>query len=386
MKNRIFFQVKKLLFQLACLPFPIRRKRLLIVRLDAIGDYVLFRNCLEHINNSERFSGYSISLLGNSLWKDLAEGLDNKIIRNFFWINPSILYNLSDFPIHRTLLLVKLKLHGFDIVLHPVHSRMFAIDKFISNLKSSVLIASSGDTINYTNEEKVTADLIYSELIPVPGAEVFEFYRNIQFTENLVKKKVSNPELKIILNKSLLPKPAIVISPGAGHLRRRWPAENFASVIQKLAQVYPDAFFYICGSAADNSIAEKIITESKVLQIKNMCGNQSLMEFTELMNNSTLLISNESSAIHIAAAVNIAAVCLSNGTMFGRFNPYPSELNKYINTLYADSVYNDPDKFHDNVRRTQVFSDTEISLLKIDDVFDACTRIMNENTYKINVK
>ncbi len=44
---------------------------LLIVRLDAIGDYILFRNFLKVIRNSEKFNNYTITLCGNTLWKDI---------------------------------------------------------------------------------------------------------------------------------------------------------------------------------------------------------------------------------------------------------------------------------------------------------------------------
>src|SRR5208337_3443635 len=46
--------------------------RVLLVRLDAIGDYVLFRNFIESCRQSRRFRGLKLDLLGNVRWKCLS--------------------------------------------------------------------------------------------------------------------------------------------------------------------------------------------------------------------------------------------------------------------------------------------------------------------------
>ncbi|MDW8465862.1 MAG: hypothetical protein RML35_06685 [Chloroherpetonaceae bacterium] len=65
-------------------------KTLLILRLDEIGDYVLFRNFLKEIRESERFKDYKITLCGNAAWKDLAEAFDKESVDEFIWISKSV--------------------------------------------------------------------------------------------------------------------------------------------------------------------------------------------------------------------------------------------------------------------------------------------------------
>ena len=48
-------------------------KELLIVNTDSIGDYILFRNFLKEIKNSEKYKDYKIVLLGCEKYKDFAE-------------------------------------------------------------------------------------------------------------------------------------------------------------------------------------------------------------------------------------------------------------------------------------------------------------------------
>jgi ADP-heptose:LPS heptosyltransferase len=53
----------------------------------------------------------------------------------------------------------------------------------------------------------------------------------------------------------------------------------------------------------------------------------------KLISVAEILVSNEASAVHFAACVSTPFVCISNGNHFGRFNPYPKEMEisgKYI--------------------------------------------------------
>ncbi|HOV12846.1 MAG TPA: hypothetical protein PK771_01060, partial [Spirochaetota bacterium] len=72
------------------------KKELLIVKLDAIGDYIIFRNFIEEIKKSEKFCDYDITILGNILWKDLSEKQDSDFIKNFVWITKKSLISLDE--------------------------------------------------------------------------------------------------------------------------------------------------------------------------------------------------------------------------------------------------------------------------------------------------
>jgi ADP-heptose:LPS heptosyltransferase len=57
-----------------------------------------------------------------------------------------------------------------------------------------------------------------------------------------------------------------------------------------------------------------------------LAGKTSLPEFVEVIRQARLLISNETSAVHIAAAVKTPSVCILGGGHFGRFLPYPEKV------------------------------------------------------------
>ena len=54
----------------------IKTGSLLLIRLDSIGDYVLFRNFIRELKTSEKYKNHHITLLGNASWKAVAEKLD----------------------------------------------------------------------------------------------------------------------------------------------------------------------------------------------------------------------------------------------------------------------------------------------------------------------
>ena len=62
-------------------------KSLILIRLDAIGDYILFRNFIKILKKSEKYKGYRITLVGNIVWKSISEKFDNKYIDENIWID-----------------------------------------------------------------------------------------------------------------------------------------------------------------------------------------------------------------------------------------------------------------------------------------------------------
>jgi len=91
-KNRNLFRVARvILLKLPLLykffaKFRTSQKRLLIIKTDAIGDYILFRNFIEIVMKSERFKDYRVDLLGNELWREIALQYDGDYINEFLFI------------------------------------------------------------------------------------------------------------------------------------------------------------------------------------------------------------------------------------------------------------------------------------------------------------
>ena len=64
-----------------------KSKTLAIIKLDAIGDYVLWGNFIEVIKNDKNYADYKITLCANPSYQDLAVMLDGEFIYEFIWID-----------------------------------------------------------------------------------------------------------------------------------------------------------------------------------------------------------------------------------------------------------------------------------------------------------
>jgi hypothetical protein len=69
------------------LPASRGNKHLLIVKLDEIGDYMLFRNMFAYFRQSEKYKGYHITLVGNAAWKPIFDVYDATTVDDVIWLN-----------------------------------------------------------------------------------------------------------------------------------------------------------------------------------------------------------------------------------------------------------------------------------------------------------
>ena len=97
-------------------------KSLLLIRLDAIGDYILFRNYVEILKKSEKYKDYSITLLGNSVWKDLTKELDSEFVDKFIWLDRN---RFSKDLFYRYKKLKEIVSSGYEVLVGSTFSRTF---------------------------------------------------------------------------------------------------------------------------------------------------------------------------------------------------------------------------------------------------------------------
>jgi ADP-heptose:LPS heptosyltransferase len=297
---------------------------LLIIRPDALGDYILFRNFLKEIRQSSRFARFRITLLGNAVWRDLAETLDAEYIDRFIWLDRKRLH--ADVR-YRFDLLREITATGYDTVVYPVHSReLFLGDFLVRAVTAANKIASCGDLNNYAGWEKRLADRWYSRLLPTSSGILFEFLRNREIVEGLTGGQTRQlaPVLSAPAAAARLSLPAryAVIVPGAGFPARRWPAVRFGAVAAYLRATYGITSF-VTGAAGDAGLAAEV-TAAASGSCADLTGRLSLTELAAVIAGAALVIANDTGPVHLAAAVGAPFVCVSDGHHLGRFHPYPA--------------------------------------------------------------
>ena len=112
-----------------------------------------------------------------------------------------------------------------------------------------------------------------------------------------------------------------VISPGARWETKRWPAENFAEVLRRLAAEFPTHKFAVIGSESETSIAQTV-AEAVPGRTLNLAGRTALPELIEWIRAGDLMITNDTGPMHIAAALAKPVVAIFGPTDPLRTGPY----------------------------------------------------------------
>jgi lipopolysaccharide heptosyltransferase II len=129
-----------------------------------------------------------------------------------------------------------------------------------------------------------------------------------------------------VANASLLPSSTryphlIALQPGARWKNKRWPVQNFAKVVHRLAHKFPEVHFAVLGGEDDLPLGETI-AQAVPEKVLNLCGKTSLTEMIEWVRRCDLLLTNDTGPMHVAAAMNKPLVALFGPTEPRRTGPY----------------------------------------------------------------
>ena len=326
MGNRNLFRLSR--FILLKLPYVFRflgrfratQNRLLIIKADAIGDYILFRSFIELVKNSDKFKGHRIDLLGNKLWQDIALTYDRQFVNNFIFLNLDDLYTA---PLQTLKLGWRLFRSNYQTVLQPTYTRTFAGDGVAALTGSGNIIGFESDLEGILLRYKTKTDKFYKVLVPDTTNIRFEFDRTRFFFETVLRQKldIQKPHLPVEKNAA----DTIIIFPGAGITKRSWEPGKFLELIQLIIK-HTSKQIILAGGPAERQTGELLTRALPAATVTNLIGQTSLTGLIGLIADAALVISNETSAVHIAAAAGTKAICILGGGHFGRFAPYPENI------------------------------------------------------------
>jgi len=351
---------------------------IIILRLDAIGDFILFCDSAKEYKNL--FPGQKIILLANHTWADLAIQLpywDHVISINIYKFETNIFYRCKT--------IVNLRKNIYKKLIHPTFSRDYLVsDSIVQMINAELKIGFDGDYSNISKDEKRVSDNWYDDLIMSNDGLMMELNRNAAFLRSLGHEnfKSSIPDISHILHEVNNPleqaEDYFVIFPFASWYGKEWPIDKFVSLIAKLSERYAMACV-LCGGPNDVDSAQKIIGKSTV-NIIDYTGKTDLMSLAKIIQSSQLLVSNDTSAIHIAAAVCTKSVCILGGGHYGRFLPYVFDSDN--KSCAPETVIYNMDCFGCNWNCPYIKDDRSsvpcINNIKVDSVLRICEKLLND--------
>ncbi len=298
------------------------KNRLLVIKLDAIGDFILWLDFACGLRTLYSAETTEITLLANRSWADLAEhsSLFNRVIpisRMRFILN----------PFYRFKTLLAIRRSGFDVVIDPAFSREFQFSPPVARVSGAgVRIASQGDLTIQRGWQKKISDRAYNRFLSSSSRPMMELVRNAEFLRHLGYEEFKAgiplyPGFPAHNRKRT--SPYYIIFPGAGWVNRQWPVGHFAELASR---IYTETGWtgIICGGPGEEHLGRAIRTMTRA-PLEDRIGRTNLHELAALVREAAFLIGNESSGIHLAAAVGTPTVCILGGGHFGRFVPYQIE-------------------------------------------------------------
>jgi len=295
------------------------RHKLLVIKLDAIGDFILWLDFARGLRKLYPAETYEVTLVANQAWGDFAAGIP--------WFDVVIPIDRMRFilnPFYRFRTLLEIRRQGFEILIDPTFSREFQFSPAVARVCGAARrIAQQGDDGNQRLWQKKLSDGWYDQLFSSSPGIIMELQRNAEFLRALgaVDFKARLPEYKAkTAGKIAGKKPYYILFPGASWDKKQWPVENFSALATRIHQAtgWEGA---LCGGADEMYLSRQIL-EATDAPLEDRIGQTSLEELAGLITSAQLLVTNDTSAVHLGAAVATRTVCILGGGQFGRFLPY----------------------------------------------------------------
>lgn len=307
-------------------PATINEQKLAIVRLDDIGDYLLWRNYLSVYKSSESYKNYSITLIGNIVWKNIFDQYDAPFVDTTIWVDK---YQYFDNPDYRMSLWQNIRAQNFETVICPSRTRPLLLDDLVAlSTGAKIKIASRNSFVAKTWNR--ISDSLYTRLF---AKEMFshEFVFNRKFAEYISGQKIecTAPYLPLPEAQSLCPN-QILCFIGASAKSKTWPVVYWIELLHLLQQ---EGFSPILSAGKNEmNIAEQIVAATGV---RSIVGQTNLVETMEAIASSEAIITGDTMAAHAAVSYRKPTVILANGVNAIRFVAYQEAGFDNVRTIYT---------------------------------------------------
>lgn len=348
------------------------KRKLLIIRLDDIGDYLLFRNFLPAYKKSQNWIGYEITYLGNLAVEPLFNMLDAEWVDKAKWIDKKLYFKDEEY---RKGIWQWLADEKFEVVVNPSRTRQLLLDDMCM-LATSAPVKLGAENTFETPEINYVSNQYYKKLFKdIPT--LHEFFYNQDFASwcSGVDIALKRPEIIVINAESPAKDPYILMCIGAAHKSKRWSAVKWIELIRLLKRNKMPAAI-ISGGIGETEMAKEI---ANVSNAENITGATTLPEMITWMSNAKAAVCNDSMAAHLAVSCNIPLVMLSNGNKYYRFTAYRDTGIEKVITVYALPFLNKWKSKKPSPHRQYIPVTKDMATISPEEVFKALQQLLHQN-------
>jgi ADP-heptose:LPS heptosyltransferase len=305
--------------------WPVFRKRrgVLVVRMDGIGDMVLFRRALDHYAAAFGVDKSDITVLGCESWGKLADE-----VFPGYRVYAIDEHAFARRPLYRFKVALWLRNLAPAVVVCDSYMRRALMADSLAWLASAPRTVVS---LPYVSE-RTRAEFTYylsqvDEVIdtgPYPTHEIIRHYRFI----SAVAGRPIGPEPPAIPWRDHPPPvpagpPYAVLNPGSNEPGRRWPLAGYRKVAERLLdRGYRVVLVGRPDEWGDRQRIDDFAADPGVI---DLTGRTDLAQLLDLIRHAALMVTNDTGPAHLGIALGTPTVVIVGGGHFGSFVPYPAE-------------------------------------------------------------
>jgi ADP-heptose:LPS heptosyltransferase len=302
-------------------PVFARRRGMLVVRMDGIGDMVLFRNTLDHYAEAFGIDAADITVLGCASWGSIAgevfAGYRLRLIDE---------HAFARRPLYRfRMALMVRRLAPAIAVSDSYFRRALMADSLVWVSGAPKAVAS----LPYINEPTRAEFKYYlSQVDTIVDTGVYpthETLRHARFVSAVAGRDIEPGPPRITWRDTPPPleqgAPYVVLNPGSNEPGRRWPFASYSEVALRLL----DGGYRVVlvGSREEKPDAGDLARLTGRTGVIDLIGGTSLPQLLDVMKHAACVITNDTGPAHLGIALGTPSVVIVGGGHFGSFVPYP---------------------------------------------------------------
>lgn len=313
------------LFDLFCRYVPVfkLRRGLVVIRMDGIGDMVLFRQSLDHYADAFSVDKSEITVIGCKSWQSIAD----EVFAGYRVISINE-HAYAKKPLYR---------FGINMKMRYLAPKTVVSDAFFRRaLMADSLAWVTGAPNTYVSypyiNEPTRSEFIYylsqtTDVIDTGLYPTHELDRHAAFISQYVFEPVK--AIPPVLNwRDQAPEipdgtPYVVLNSGSNEYGRRWPLEDYIALSKWLVTQGFRAVFV--GKADEKAKANLIVDAAIDANIIDMTGKTDLPGLMDILKFAALVVSNDTGPMHLAIGLGAPTVAVIGGGHFGSFVPYPEQ-------------------------------------------------------------
>jgi lipopolysaccharide heptosyltransferase II len=232
-------------------------------------------------------------------------------------------------------LAVKLRRYHFDLAFVLDRSPMLTLLPFLAGVPRRIGPDSLGRGFSLTDRVPVSSSPAYLQ----QEADIYlDLARAIGLPVQQPRMSfVPTAEERQTIHRST--RPMVAVFPGGGSnpgmelTAKRWPLERYRALVRRLVQEL-DVQVLLLGGKDDVALNEQLMNgldlPEQSERVLNLAGKTSFGELAAQLEACVLFIGNDSSPMHLAAAVGIPIIAIFGPTSPQEYGPYPLDDPKHI--------------------------------------------------------